>query len=68
MKEEVEKQIYNPLRNVRQMEKKLGASLDKMHTSWLLFDEIWVERSTTLGGNNKTLCCRDEDLNARVTF
>ena len=41
MKEEVEKQIYNPTRNIRQMEKKLEASLDKMHTTWLLFDGIW---------------------------
>ena len=61
--EEVEhKQI--PLRNIRPMSKKLGAS--KVPASRLPFDEIRIEWPTKFGGSN--LCfSRDEDLDAWYT-
>ncbi len=66
MIEEVEKQIYNSLRNIRQMRMKLGASSKEMPTSRLLFDEIYVEWSTILGGSNMRFS-RDESLDAWYT-
>ena len=62
--EEVEhKQI--PLRNIRPISKKLGAS-KTIHTSRLPFNEIRVEWPTKFGGSN--LCfSRDEDLDAWYT-
>ena len=64
--EEVEKQIYNALRNTRQMRNKLEASSRKMPTSRLLFDEICIERSTTFGGSNMRFY-PDKNLDAWYT-
>ena len=66
MIEEVERQIYNPLRNTRQMRKKLGVLSKEMPKSRLLLDEIRTERSTIFGGSNIHLS-RDEGLDVWYT-